>query len=338
MKLHKFMPLYYIAFTLLLTGCRGCSQSEQLLNLLTTPNNKSNLSPFVKAKKDTITAAHAPSAITRNIIEDSDGNIWFATFQGIIKYDGLTYNNITKGVSEDRFFSIIEDSRGLFWFGSIGGGVYTYDGQSFQHLTTDDGLVDDRVPTIYEDRKAHIWFGTIDGLSLYRDGVFENFTAEEGLLDADVNSIIEDQNGIYWLGTRGAAYTYDGIKFSKIITKDGRSFQNVRHVLQDSKDNIWMGGNDGLWRYDGEEYKNFTHDFVGYIYEDSDSNIWISSQGSANPGWSLSRYDVMTLEADVPSVSHLSIGNEMLFGIVEDTDGNIWVGHLNGVYRYATLH
>ncbi|MFK7934451.1 MAG: two-component regulator propeller domain-containing protein, partial [Saprospiraceae bacterium] len=74
----------------------------------------SNIFPPI-ATVDTTLIKNAPSAITRNIIEDSHGNIWFATFAGVIKYDGATFTNVTAGVSESRFFSILEDKKGNLW-------------------------------------------------------------------------------------------------------------------------------------------------------------------------------------------------------------------------------
>jgi hypothetical protein len=53
-------------------------------------------------------------------------------------------------VRSDRFFSVLEDRKGNFWFGNFGSGVYYYDGNPLQHFTTTQGLSDNAVICIYE--------------------------------------------------------------------------------------------------------------------------------------------------------------------------------------------
>ncbi|MFK7934976.1 MAG: two-component regulator propeller domain-containing protein, partial [Saprospiraceae bacterium] len=265
---------------------------------------------------------------------DSHGNIWFATFAGVIKYDGATFTNVTAGVSESRFFSILEDKKGNLWFGSIGEGVFLYDGAAWQHFTTNEGLVGNEVTNLYEDSKGNIWLGTTTGISIYDGTSFENLTKEQGLPYDDVNTIIEDETGVFWIGTRGVACTYDGKSFTTITNQQGDFFTNVRHIIKDKKGNIWLGGNSGLWRYDGENYIQLASGFTGYISEDKKGNIWTSMQSQHGQGWSLLRYEATTLDVDEPIFAMVKTGEGMFFGILEDSNGNIWVGNLNGVYRY----
>jgi len=274
----------------------------------------------------------APNTITRNIIEDKNGVIWFATFEGIIKYEGSEFTNLTKDDSV-RFFAVLEDRQGLLWFGSIGHGVYSYDGNSFRQFTTTDGLVNNRVSNIYEDSDGNLWFGTEQGISVFDGTNFSNITMEDGLLDDDINSIIQDNSGLYWIGTRGKAFTSDGSSFSEIINDDGDSYYNVRHIIRDFRGQMWMGGNDGLWRYNGSEYTRFSRDFTGYIYEDSRGGIWTSSVNASLQGWTLSQYDSISLNIGLPMATEIKSEESMFFGIVEDSSSNIWVGKLDGVYK-----
>ncbi len=280
------------------------------------------------------TYVDAPSAITRNIIQDKDGIFWFATFEGIIKYDGKSFINLTKGQSI-RFFSVLEAKNGLIWFGSIGAGIYRYDGSCFQILTTEDGLVDDRVTNIYEDNLGRIWFGTVGGISIYDGSTFTNMTTEEGLLDNDINSIMQDPSGLYWVGTRGKAFTYDGSRISEIMNEDGASFYNVRHIMRDLRGHMWMGGNDGLWRYDGETYNRISRNFTGYIYEDRVGNIWTSSVHQDLNAWTISQYDVISLNNGRPTATEIKTREGMFFGILEDENKDIWAGKLDGVIRIS---
>ncbi|AMR32743.1 histidine kinase [Mucilaginibacter sp. PAMC 26640] len=314
-----------------------------------------------------LTIAHGPNGIVRTVKQDRKGNIWITSWEGVFKYDGKSFTNITRNVSSARFFTVLEDSKGNFWFGSIGSGVFYYDGKSFQNFTTKQGLAGDGVTNIYEDKTGNIWFGTASGASRYDGKSFQNFKMtiakspamadsvhgsaylqtlpESSWMHNDVNAIIDDKTGKLWFGTRGYARVYDGTTFKLITDKNGKPFANIRSIIKDKKGNIWLGGADGLWRYDGSTFTNFSQKFVGYVYEDKKGNIWTSSESSndlnklpfgnrANaPTWAISRYDERSLTSKKPIVTEIA-NKSMTFGILEDDKGNIWFGAMDGVYRY----
>ena len=311
------------------TSCKEQNKSDQ-------PKNN------VKHETKKIITYHGPNHITRNIIQDRNGNIWMASWDGVFRYDGKSFINITSKISSARFFSVLEDREGNLWFGSIGSGVYFYNGKTFRNYTTKEGLAGNEVTCIYEDKTGKIWFGTTGGASRYDGQSFRNFTTKDGLPSNEVNSIIEDKTGKFWFGTRDCASVYDGKTFVT-LTNMGKPFTNVRTIIKDKTGNIWLGGNDGIWRYDGKTFTNFTHKFVGYIYEDKKGNIWTSSlKGNVwnrslttyGQVWTLSRYNVETLLNNKPTITEIKSGEGMIFGILEDYDGNIWFGTLNGVCRY----
>ena len=319
----------------------------------------SNFALQVQQKKSTpnsvktkdLSISQAPKGIVRTIKQDRKDNIWITSWEGIFKYGGKSFTNITSKVSSARFFSVLEDRKGNFWFASIGSGVYYYDGKSFRNFTTKDGLASDRVGAIYEDRTGIIWFGTERGVSRYNGKSLHSFKIKEtppAILAAsgsqqsppeanwihnDINAIIEDTTGKFWFGTRGYATVYDGKTFTTILNKNGKPFTNVRSIIKDKKGTMWLGGADGLWRYNGKTFTNLTKKFVGYIYEDKNGNIWTSSESGNAQGWVLSRYDGKTLSNKKPKVTEIA-SKPMIFGILEDRKGTIWFGDLDGVNRY----
>lgn len=307
--------------------------------------------------RDTVDAAGAyqgPNSIVRTIKQDKKGNIWMASWEGVFKYDGKLFTNVTKEISSARFFSVLEDKKGNFWFASVGSGIYYYDGKSFQNFTTGNGLANDRVTVIYEDKKGIVWFGTESGVSRYDGKSFQNLKMieappvtesdsvhvssyqqalpEDHWIHNDVNAIIEDNTGKFWFATRGHATVYDGKKFVT-ITYQGKPFTNVRSIIKDKKGNMWLGGADGLWRYDGTAFTNSTRNFVGYIYEDKKGNIWTSSEKESRQSWVLSRYAAKSLSDTKPVVTEIT-SKPMIFGILEDDKSNIWFGDVEGAHSY----
>lgn len=293
--------------------------------------------PYFIETSSGITSAFGPRSITRSIMQDHEENIWLATWEGIIRYDGQSFLNFTKqdDLRKYHVFSVLHDSKDNLWFGTIGAGVYRYDGKKFTNFTTKDGLTFDSMGCFYEDHTGKIWIGSMGGISVYDGNSFRNFTTKDGMTDDDVNAIIQDKNGKFWIGTRGETCTYDGTTFVKITREDGQPFMNVRTIIKDSKENIWLGGNDGLWRFDGQNFINYHQDFVGTIYEDKKGNIWTTTAAPNNPNkWILSRYDEPISQNSLLVPTKVLEKNDMFFGIFEDKDGGIWFGTLNGVCRY----
>ncbi|AKP53747.1 ligand-binding sensor domain-containing protein [Cyclobacterium amurskyense] len=324
------------------TSCKDQVKNDQEKNQSNFQSNNSNTS-------------NAPNSIVRNIVQDGKGNIWMATWEGVFRYDGKSFTNVTKQVSSARFFSVLEDSKGNMWFGSIGSGVYYFDGKDFQNFTTKEGLPNNEITSIYEDKAGNIWLGTNGGISLYNGKSFQNFIlAEDNIVEDntgktvpdftrpsnEVNSIIEDKTGKYWFATRGNTYLYNGKTFT-IVSHKEKPFTNVRSIIQDKKGNIWLGGNDGLWRYDPStslragagEFTNISKNFIGYIHEDEKGNIWTSSQ-TIEGSWVPTLYYSNTFLNKKPSATLINTKEiKILFGILAAKDGSIWFGS-EGVYRY----
>jgi ligand-binding sensor domain-containing protein len=122
----------------------------------------------IKTKtKDTVTS-YGPNSMVRNVKQDRNGNILIASCKVVFRYDGTSFANLTSKISSPRFSSfwdVLEDQKGNLWFGTKDSGVYYYNGKSFQHFTTKDGLGSNSALHIYEDKAGNIWFGTGGGAS-----------------------------------------------------------------------------------------------------------------------------------------------------------------------------
>lgn len=243
-----------------------------------------------------------PISMVRHVKQARNGNILIASYLGVFRYDGTSFTNISSEISSPRFSSfwdVLEDRKGNLWFGTRDSGVYYYNGKSFQHFTTKDGLGSNSAIHIYEDKTGNIWFATGGGASRYDGKSFRNFTTKEGLSNNDLTTIMEDKTGKLWIGSSGELCFYDGKTFTTLTNKDGKTFKNVWGIIEDKKGNIW-------------------------------------TTGEVNPKvWALSRYDAKSLYNKMPTVTEIKSGVAMDFlGILEANDGSIWFGSGGGVNRY----
>ena len=89
-----------------------------------------------------------PMSMVRNVKQARNGDILIASYLGVFRYDGTSFTNLTSKISSPRFSSfwdVLEDRKGNLWFASKDSGVYYYNGKSFQHFTTKEGLANNRL-------------------------------------------------------------------------------------------------------------------------------------------------------------------------------------------------
>ncbi len=189
----------------------------------------------------------------------------------------LQYLDVDQGMNSSYVWSILEDKSGNLWFGTYGGGVSKYDGESFVHFTEKEGLSNNIVWSILEDKSGNLWFGTNGGgVSKYDGESFVHFTEKEGLSNNIVWSILEDKSGNLWFGTYGGGVSkYDGEttnpcrqgnckhklgvredlekhkqatsqSFVHFTEKEGLSNNYVRSILEDKSGNLWFGTEKGI--------------------------------------------------------------------------------------------
>ena len=115
----------------------------------------------------------------QSLCEDRNGRLWVGSVNhGLFLFeDGKFYETQEKfnfslarvdGLASVH--DIHEDKNGVLWFAS-NTGLYSYDGEKLNRLTTADGLPGENVKVILESRKGNtLWIATYGGLAELRDG------------------------------------------------------------------------------------------------------------------------------------------------------------------------
>lgn len=273
-------------------------------------------------KKD-VSTSQGPNGIVRTVKQDRKGNIWITSWEGVYKYDGKSFTNVTIKASSARFFSVLEDRKGNFWFASIGSGVYYYDGKSFRNFTTKDGLAGDSVTAIYEDQSGNVWFGTGNGASRYDGKTFRNLKMSEAPSATPSDSLFvgpqnaHTQNDSLYVETpvRKATDSVQVASFQPVLPKTHWMHNDVNAVMEDNTGKFWIGTRGYASIYDGKTFttiintdgKPFTN--VRSIIKDKKGNMWL---GGADGLW---RYDGKTFTR---------FTQKFVGYIIEDKKGNIW--------------
>jgi serine phosphatase RsbU (regulator of sigma subunit)/ligand-binding sensor domain-containing protein len=303
----------------------------------------------------------------RSILQDRRGFMWFATVDGLNRYDGYSFKvhkpdpNDANTLSSPFLRAMIEDDDGILWIGTNGGGLNKYNPLTerftrYRHNPLDpDSISNNYVWMVYEDPSHNIWLGT-DGGGLNKfNRETETFThyrydpENPNTLSHDrVLSICRDRFGMLWIGTRGGGLNrFDPV--SEHFTRfkydphdpGSLSHNDVWAILEDRSGTLWIctdGG--GLNKYDrkNNRFINYRHDpdnsdSLGddkllSIYQDRDGALWIGTNGSG-----LDKFD-----AGAGIFTHYrheydkpySLSDNYIHSIYEDKSGVLWFGTSNG--------
>ena len=269
--------------------------------------------------------------------------------------------DIKKKVTLDhRIWNIFQDSRGYYWFGSNGEGVYVYDGKQLKQFTTSEGLADNQIRGIQEDDQGNIYIETPKGISQY-DGL--SFTTLN--LKSSSSKWALTPNDL-WFNCNGNARhvcRYDGEVLHELQLPK-QDLENrlpmvaepypytVFGIDKDKSGNIWFGTVcAGAFRYDGtsflwigEEELSTLPDGrvpgVRSMIQDSEGYFWLSnfkSKYKITPTLPQGYEKVKAAELSEEYKSKLPYFNS---GIVDNT-GDLWmVTYGEGLWKYdgSKLH
>lgn len=101
-----------------------------------------------------------------SIHADPAGVIWAGTWGGgVSRYDGKRWTNLTTqdGLAGNIVYSMVQDDKGVFWFGTDKG-LSRYDGKSWKNLGKADGLFDTHVYAVAVAPNGEVWAGTKRGV------------------------------------------------------------------------------------------------------------------------------------------------------------------------------
>lgn len=161
---------------------------------------------------------------TYDILEDFNGNLWFATFSnGVFCYNVrtrlwrnyLSSEKDSTSLSYNKVISIYEDSKKRLWFMTLGEGFCRYnpDTDNFTRYNTSHGFPSNTIYKMVEDKRGNLWITTNYGLVCFNPdtGTKHAFTTANGLLSNQFNfqSGYRDKQGRIYLGSINGFIAFD---------------------------------------------------------------------------------------------------------------------------------
>ena len=280
------------------------------------------------------------------IAVDKEQHIWVAGNGILLNYDTQSGEKLNLNSSHRKEIAIQQaqqlmiDNTNILWLGTLNHGLYKMDLENNTFLNSNEFLNNSEqqspvfheypILTMCEDSKGDIWLGTQGrgGLAILKGKEIER-------------SLFNKSNKVW-------DYNY--------LTKthkqfDDEDFFEIKRLMNDREDNIWIGTKTGLSKI---SFKNNSETFdikkfndikdkqgnlikspVFAIEEDKMGNIWVGywKKGIAKITFDKQNetYTSANYQNELNNTNSLS--NNFVRDILEDSNGDIWVGTIRGLNK-----
>lgn len=258
---------------------------------------------FYRIRRAVITAITEASGLYNekmlSLTRVKNGTYLFATnCGGVFTWNGKRAepSAVNSHLPNQCVWSILQDSKGKYWFGSRG--LYCTDALDRRGIAydTSNGFTGTDVFAMMEDSHGVLWIGCINGLFRFDGNRFRRYGMEEGLPYLDVRTLMEDSKGRLWIGTSAGVAMMDRDMITAI---------DLSHVRQDAAER--------------------RQSYVRAIHEDASGSFWFGTYGDG-----IIRYHNGTLSA---VTKQEGLFDNIVSHIVEDPRGNFWMGCNRGIFR-----
>ncbi len=299
----------------------------------------------------------------RSMVHDNQGFMWFATLDGLNKYDGYQMkvywdDSEDSTTVSDNVLNVVYNmnykDKGILWIGTDAQGLCKYErinDNFISYKKSKNGLSNNRVKALYA-KNNFLWIGTGNGLNRFNvetetfKKFFNNPDNKNSIPDNNINVFSEGKNNILWIGTNTglSKFNLDNETFTNFSEKDGLPGNKVESLATDSNGNVWIGTSAGLSFFDVEKqtftnyYKtdkknSLTDNFITSLLFDNEGVLWI---GTLSGG--LNRFDIDKNEFTVfmhEPANPKSLSTNSIISLYQDKANILWVGtSLGGINKW----
>ncbi len=237
-----------------------------------------------------------PHNSLRAIAQTPEGHLWFATWEGLVRYNGLDFIVYDRGSTP--------------------------------------GLLDNGVGALHVDSDGALWISDSRGNVLRRalDGRWDGWPRQAPAPEVLIQAMRKDSKGRLWLLYEGRGLGYLSVDGEFVFEPPPPGVpMGMTHTWMevDAQDRVWVGtldglvvrGTDGVLRRVPDDY-GLSHGVV-WPYRAPDGVLWIVADGA-----------LYRLQGDRPQLVRRLPGITHATAMLQDRHGDLWLGTENqGLFR-----
>ena len=268
-----------------------------------------------------------PSNTLLDIVQDDVGYIWLASYDGLIRFDGLSFTEFSKketGFTGASPRVLHKGTDGSLWIGTNTSGLYNYKNKKFIHYGQDAGLPDLSVRAINIDEKNRLYVGTAGGIAYLGDeGQFIKLQDEVNA-EVGVVSFILPHRGRLFVGSnkKGMRVIKDGkfITLDYLKDIDNETF-SAGYV--DVDDSIWLGTISGkMFQIKNDtivqkcEFENMHSATINKFMRFKSGVMYVASYKGLGR-FNKNGFDLFSETKGLP--------DKLVSSLCQDNEGNLWI-------------
>lgn len=262
----------------------------------------------------------------------------------LIENDEVIANyNQSNGLQGLNIHKIIEDSEGNIYFATHENGFYIFKGNQFLSMTEDNGLPNQQIWDICEVNDSIVLLATNNGIAeVYFSSPISakvkqvHTQSNKGLISNSIRKLVKDQQGNIWIGSEIngiQTYHFKNGKFDYDYVLNSNLPRNAKviHDMEVVGKELYIATLDGLINHEiltGKTQRlsqtnGLSGNDISTLFEGRDNKLWI---GVRNGG-------VNSIDNDYNITYYNKTGEITPICFTENSQGQLWLGTFKGVYK-----
>lgn len=284
-----------------------------------------------------------PTGPIRALVQDAEGYLWLGSDSGLVRFDGVRFvpwDELNEAPLPSASVSTLRATRdGSLWvaFGDSGGVSRISHGR-VQNYGERDGLPTVQVVAIVEDAAGTVWACSNRGLYRFSHGRWEQLGSGRGLPKGPIYAGYVNREGSLFVATATGVFKrhLSPERFDRIASTEDPVFS----ISEDSQGRIYVTDPATGFKILNErqpQARSLSRGQGAQLLHDRRDSLWVATVGQGV--WRV-RLDTDPQAPKMASVSRgrsdedASLG-EVVRALLEDRDGNVWVGSRGGLSRFT---
>lgn len=246
---------------------------------------------------------------------------------------------IQDGLPEKYIYSVAEDIRGYLWFGTYSG-LYRYDGVSFKYFKSTanrpGGTIGNILQAVYCDSAGHLWLGSLNDLQWYNPvkNVFwipkQEKSNSNNVSDSYIFNFFEDSHFNIWICTaNNYLYRFNTLDSSFVHYKDlfpTTASKGVYKIIESKNGQYFSIHNEGIYEFNFEGCLINSHIYPGNqitnaFYDSMYNKILLTTLQKG-----IVEFHLVSNKFENFPYNEKNLKENHLLSLTKDKENNFWVG------------
>ena len=276
------------------------------------------------------------------LAQTKDGYLWVGTTDGLLRFDGISFERYQPEVGSllaTSISALMAVPDGGLWVGFTRGGASFIKNGRVKNYSDPDGFPVSTVRCFARDRTGAIWVAAVGGFARLEGQHWQRPYRDKNFPGNTASALLVDRRGTLWVAT-GSQIVY--------LPAGEKRFQSTG--IRNARGSVMLEAPDGSILFqddDRKKFLRFRYDAAnGFeaLHEidiransaifDRDGVLWTGNDGLSRLSFpdGLRDHNPMYVTERLTEAQGLS--NSAVETILEDREGNIWVGTDGGLDRF----